>query len=140
MTEVTALEKMAQVAERLAARETNPRKFLRAFAWNCALIRPGLRGVIDLATGGGNRFSGSGFRGEYDDGTRGQVRHFAGVAAAPVILGERLATWGARTALRDPADSADGRLSEAALEFSGALRDGTLLPERAGEWIRQNLA
>jgi hypothetical protein len=140
MADETAVERMARVADRLAERELSPRPFLRAFAWNCARIRPGLRGYLDLASGGGNRFSGSGFRAEYDDGTNGQVRHFAGVAVAPVILGERLAKLGLRHALRDAPDSADGRLSDAALEFSRALRTGDLRPQQAGEWIRHRLA
>ncbi|MFD1714007.1 hypothetical protein ACFSBZ_05950 [Amnibacterium flavum] len=140
MDEVTAVERMARVADRLAARELAPRPFLRAFAWNCARIRPGLLGYRDLATGGRNRFTGSGFRAEFDDGTRGQVRHFAGVAVAPVLLGERLAAWSSRHVLRDPAGSADGRLSDAALEFSRLLREGRLSPDDAGNWIRDHLA
>jgi hypothetical protein len=42
--------------------------------------------------------------------------------------------------LRDPAGSPDLALSRAALEFSRALRDGTLAVPDAGEWIRARLA
>lgn len=133
-------EQLARIADRLAARTDDPRRFLRGLAWNCARIRPGMLGLADLASGGGNRFGGTGFRPEFDDGTRGQVRHFAGVAVAPVLLGDRLARVALRWALRDPDGSADDRLSDAALVFSAALRSGGLPVSAAGRWIRENLA
>lgn len=140
MNEVTAVERMARVADLLAGRSSSPRAFLRAFAWNCARIRPGLLGYRDLATGGGNRFPGSGFKSEFDDGTRGQVRHFAGIAVAPVLIGDRLAAWASRAVLRDADHSADGRLSRAALEFSRGIRDGAIALDDSGDWIRANIA
>ncbi|PJJ73133.1 hypothetical protein CLV46_2717 [Diaminobutyricimonas aerilata] len=133
-------EQLARIAERLALRTDDPRRFLRGLAWNCARIRPGLLGIADLASGGGNRFRGTGFRAEFDDGTRGQVRHFAGVAVAPVLLGDRLARIALRWALRDPDGSADDNLSHAALAFSAALRSGGLPVSAAAQWIRENLA
>lgn len=132
----TTCEQLARVADRLAERDLSPARFLRGLAWNCAGVRPDVRGLIDLARGGRNRFRGAGFRPEYDDGTTGQVRHFAGVAAAPVMLGDGPTRAAVRYALRDPDDSADGRLTETALEFSAGIRSGDIRLAEAGAWIR----
>lgn len=133
-------EQLARVADLLAARGMSPRRFLRALAWNVARIRPGVFGAIDLASGGSNRVRGGGFRAEFDDGTTGQPRHFAGVAVAPLLLGDRVARWAARHVLRDAVGSPDHDLSLAALEFSRELRDGSLAVADAGAWIRERLA
>jgi hypothetical protein len=133
-------EHLARIADRLGARGLPPRRFLRALAWNCAGIRPGLVGYLDLARGGRNRFLGRGFRAGFDDGTDGQARHFAGVAVSPVLLGEPLARLAHRWALRDTPDSADGRLSAAAVRFSRELRGGSLPSGNAGNWIREHVA
>ncbi|GAB3404972.1 hypothetical protein GCM10027515_17740 [Schumannella luteola] len=136
----TACEQLARVADRLAERTGDPRRFLRGLAWNCAGVRLDPRGLFDLARGGRNRFHGGGFRAEFDDGTTGQVRHFAGIAVAPVLIGERATRWAMRTVLRDPETSADHRLSLAALEFARELRSGGLPIRAAGDWIRERLA
>ena len=136
----SAAEHLARIADRLGTRGLRPRRFLRALAWNCAGIRPGLMGYADLARGGRNRFLGRGFRDRFDDGTDGQVRHFAGVAVSPVLLGEALAHLAHRWALRDAPDSADGRLSAAAFRFSEELRSGHLAVTAAGKWIREHVA
>lgn len=138
--DIDACEQLARVAERLAERTDDPRRFLRGLAWNCAGIRLDPRGMLDLARGGRNRFRGGGFRTEFDDGTTGQVRHFTGVAVAPVLIGEAATRWAMRTVLRDPETSADHRLSVAALEFSAALREARIHPADAGAWIREHLA
>ncbi|THG29885.1 hypothetical protein [Naasia lichenicola] len=135
----TAAQRLAHVADQLGRRDLTPRRFLRGLAWNCAGIRPDLRGYLDLAVGGRNPISGRGFRRRFDDGTDGQVRHFAGVAVAPVLLGDRFTGFALRWFLRDSPDSADGRLSEAALRFAHALRSGEVSVRDAGSWIRQNL-
>ncbi|WP_251856098.1 hypothetical protein [Herbiconiux sp. L3-i23] len=140
MSTVAAVERLAQVADRLARKDLTVERFLRALAWNCAGIRLGPLGYLDLASGGRNRFSGRGFRRRFDDGTDGQVRHFAGMAVAPVLLGERAARWSSIHVLGDAPGSADGQLSEAALTFSRELRTGRLAPSDAGDWIRHHLA
>jgi hypothetical protein len=138
--EPDGVEQLARVADRLAARGLTPRRFLRALAWNVARIRPDAFGALDLARGGANRVRGKGFRREYDDGSTGQPRHFAGVAVAPLFLGDGAARWAARHVLRDVEGSPDHDLSLAALEFSRELRDGTLPVAEAGAWIRSRLA
>jgi hypothetical protein len=135
-----AAEQLARVADVLASRHLPPRRFLRGLAWNCASVRPDVRGLFDLMGGGGNRFRGRGFRRRFDDGTDGQARHFAGIAVSPLLLGEVIARFAARRVLRDPADSADGRLSEAAFEFSRQIRTGSLPVSEAGDWIRRHIA
>jgi len=136
----TAVERLARVADRLSEKKLTPRKFLRALAWNCAGIRFGPLGYLDLASGGDNRFSGRGFRPRFDDDTDGQVRHFAGSAVAPLLLGEPLARFAVTHILRDPPHTADGRLSDAALDFADQLASGALRMEDAGDWIRDRLA
>ncbi len=135
----TAAVRLADIADELGGRHLTPRRFLRGLAWNCAGIRPDVRGYLDLAMGGRNTISGRGFRARFDDGTNGQARHFAGVAVAVVLLGEPVTRWALRWGLQDAPDSADGRLSEAALRFSRALRSGELSVRDAGGWIRQHL-
>lgn len=138
--EETAAGQLARVADRLAERRLSPRRFLVALAWNCAGIRPGVPGYADLATGGRNRFPGRGFRHLFDDGTDGQVRHFAGIAVSPLLLGEPVARFAARHVLGDAPDTADGRLSEAAFAFSAAVRRGDLPVSDAEEWILTRIA
>lgn len=140
MNAVPAVERLARIADRLGEKALPPNRFLRALAWNCAGIRLGPLGYFDLASGGGNRFSGRGFRRRFDDGTDGQVRHFAGMAVAPVLVGERLARWASIRVLGDSPASADGELSEAALTFARELRTGRLVTADSGDWIREHLA
>jgi hypothetical protein len=81
---------------------------------------------------------GAGFLAEYDDGTAGQARHFAGTAAAAALVGEKPAELLAHH-LVDPAESIDGHLSTAALAFARVLIEGELPLDRAGAWIEANL-
>lgn len=138
--DTSSVERLARVADILAARGVTGRRFLRGLAWNCGGIRPGVAGYVDLGAGGSNRFPGRGFRCRYDDGTDGQARHFSGIAVSPLMLTEPVARFAARYLLGDPAASADGRLSEAAFEFSRLIRTGRLSAPRAGGWIREHIA
>jgi hypothetical protein len=89
--------------------------------------------------GGRNVIAGRGWRAEYSDGSRGQARHFAGIAAATLRFGPRLTRWVSVRIRRDAPDSPDGRLTDAAIEFSAAiLRDDLRVPD-AADWIRGRL-
>ena len=135
-----ACKQMAQLcAELLAfAPGLTPREFLRTLGALVAGIDLGVIGFKQLARGGANGLVGAGFRPEYDDGTAGQARHFAGTAAAAALVGEKPAELLAHH-LVDPADSIDGRLSTAALEFAHLLIDGDLPLDRAGAWIESHV-
>lgn len=136
----SAVDRLARIADQLADRELSSRRFLRGLAWNCAGIRPDIRGYLDLASGGSDFISGRGFRWQFDDKSDGQVRHFAGVVVAPVLLGRPLTWLAHRWVLKDGPDSADGRLSAEAIRFSNAIRSGRLPHRDAGAWIRRNLS
>ncbi len=114
--------------------EIEPRDFLRALGQVVAGIGPGVEGVFDLARGGSNEVEGRGFKPEFDDDSRGQARHFAGTAASAGMFGPRLTEIVAHT-LVDPPDSADGRLSAAAVEFARLVIDEKLPLKDASEWI-----
>ena len=120
------------------APELTPREFLRSLGALVAGIDLGLKGVKQLARGGANGLVGAGFRAEYDDGTPGQARHFAGTAAAAALIGEKPAELLAHH-LVDPAESIDGHLSTAAIEFAHLLIDGKLPLAQAGSWIEANV-
>jgi len=95
--------------------------------------------VTDAASGGSNRLRGRGFRRQLDDDTDGQARHFAGTVAVAARLGGRFARWLTTVVLRDPPDTADGRLSDEAIAFVNEIRSGTLAQADAGDWIRRRL-
>ena len=116
------------------APELTPKEFLRTLGALVAGIDLGFKGLRQLARGGANGLVGAGFRPEFDDGTAGQARHFAGTAAAAALIGDKPAALLAHHVV-DPADSIDGQLSTAALEFARLLIDGELSLERAGSWI-----
>jgi len=134
-----ACQRLAALAATLGGREQAPRGFLRALGLAAAGIRPPPRALADLARGGDDLIPGGGFRGPYADGTAGQVRHFAGVAVATTYGG------GAATRLisvfprRDPVRSADGRLSERALDFAAMIGSGELPVAQSRAWILENL-
>jgi hypothetical protein len=116
------------------APELTPREFLRTLGALVAGIDLSIRGLRQLARGGANGLVGAGFRAEYDDGTAGQARHFAGTAAGAALVGEKPAELLAHHFV-DPAESIDGHLSTAALEFARLLIDGELPLREAGGWI-----
>ncbi|MEZ4529554.1 MAG: hypothetical protein R2855_00870 [Thermomicrobiales bacterium] len=122
-----------EVAPELTARE-----FLRTLGALVAGIDLDLKGFRQLARGGANGLIGAGFRAEYDDGTAGQARHFAGTAAAAALIGEKPAELLAHHVV-DPAESIDGHLSTAALEFARLLIEGELPLAEAGGWIAANV-
>jgi hypothetical protein len=136
---VDACSELVALAERLAARNDDPRRFVSALAAEAGGIRPGVLGFVDLARGGRNRLSGEGFRRKFDDGTEGQARHFAGICAATLRLGPRAARVLAVRVLRDDPASADGRLTDAAIRFTTNVVDGTLPIEETGPWIRRTI-
>jgi hypothetical protein len=135
-----ACKQMAELCAHLldVAPELTPREFLRSLGALVAGIDLGLKGVKQLARGGANGLVGAGFREEYDDGTAGQARHFAGTAAAAALIGEKPAELLAHHVV-DPAESIDGHLSTAALEFARLLIDGDLTLPEAGHWIEMNV-
>ncbi|MBF4461311.1 MULTISPECIES: hypothetical protein [unclassified Rathayibacter] len=130
---------LAARTDALAASAPRPRALIAALAREVAGIRRAPLGVLDLAGGGRNRLRGRGFRRPYDDGTRGQARHFAGVAGASLVLGGPLAHLFLRTIGGDRAGSADDRLTTRALEWSRLLRRGELPVAEAGAWIRREI-
>ncbi len=131
-----ACRQMAELCDALlgVAPELTPRAFLRSLGALVAGIDLGLKGFEQLARGGANGLVGAGFKREYDDGTAGQARHFAGTAAAAALLGDKPAELLAHHVV-DPAESIDGHLSTAALEFARLLIEETVPLADAGRWI-----
>lgn len=117
----------------------DPAAFLERLGEQAAGVRPGLRGLADLVTGGDDHLRGGGFGGELDDGTRGQARHFAGVAAAAARFGGDVTDVAGRWLLGDDGNTADGQLTRKALEFVSRLESGALPPRAAADWIRSEL-
>jgi hypothetical protein len=120
------------------APELTPREFLRTLGALVAGIDLGVMGFRQLARGGANGLIGAGFRAEYDDGTAGQARHFAGTAATAALIGDKPAELLAHHVV-DPAESIDGHLSTAALELARLLMDGDVPLTEAGAWIATNV-
>ena len=136
MPETDACTELVELLERLASEEPSPRRFLASTGRFAAGIRPGVAGLADLARGGRNMIAGRGFQARFDDATSGQVRHFAGIACAAGILGPRLTRWLSERIGRDHPTSADGRLSEAAIELATRLLSGALPVSDAPAWVR----
>ena len=134
--ETDACAELVQLLERLAGEQLPPRRFLASTGRFAAGIRPGFAGLVDLARGGRNMIAGRGFQPRFDDATSGQVRHFVGIACAAGILGPRLTRWLSERVGRDHRTSADGRLSEAAIEFATRLLNGALPVAAAPGWVR----
>jgi hypothetical protein len=135
----TACQRLAGLAANLAVRDRTPERFLIDLGKQGAGIRPGRSALIDLARDGRNMILGRGFRSEFDDGTRGQVRHFVGVARASMFGGSVVTRWISEHLRRDPADSPDGRLADEGIGFAHALLAGRLEPSAASGWIRERL-
>jgi hypothetical protein len=135
----TACQRLAGLAANLAARDRSAERFLIDLGKQGAGIRTGRFALIDLAGDGRNIILGRGFKSEFDDGTRGQVRHFVGVARASMLGGPALTRWISENLRRDPADSPDGRLADEGIDFARALLAGRLEPSDASAWIRGRL-
>ena len=135
----SACRRLAGVAAKLAEDDPPAGPYLRDLGRAAAGIRSGSRGIGDLARGGRNTLPGRGFLARFDDGTDGQARHFAGIATATAI-GGATATRAISIFVRDdPAGSADGRLTDAAIAFANGLLAGELEPRVAPRWILDNL-
>lgn len=116
-----------------------PRRFLCLLGSRAAGIRSGPLALLDLCGGGTDPLPGRGFRREFDDATRGQVRHFAGTARAVTLFGAR-ATWLLSVHVRhDAPGSADGRLGEAAIRFAMLLLHDQIPVEAAPGWLQSAL-
>jgi hypothetical protein len=102
-------------------------------------VRQGDRVLADLARGGHNRILGNGFKRPYDDGTRGQVRHFVGFARATIYGGASPTRWISEHLRNDAAGSPDGRLGDEGIEFTQDLLQGKLELSSASEWLRTRL-
>ena len=135
----TACQRLAGLAANLAVRDRIAERFLIDLGQQGAGIRPGRFALIDLARDGRNIILGRGFKTEFDDGTRGQVRHFVGVARASMFGGSALTRWISENLRRDPAGSPDGRLADEGIDFAQALLAGRLELSEASEWIRETL-
>jgi hypothetical protein len=129
---------LAESIERLAERGHSSGRFLRELG-HAGGVRRGLPWLWDAASGGRNRLRGRGFRAKVDDDTDGQARHFAGTVAVAARLGARVTRWLTVHVLRDPPESADGRLSDEAIEFVRLVRSGELAQADAAGWVRRRL-
>jgi|SRR5262245_40866193 len=134
----SACERLAGLAGQLAESDDDANAFLLDLGQQAAGIRPGRRGLADLARGGHNRILGKGFKRPYDDGTRGQVRHFVGFARA-AMYGAAPTRWIGANLRNDTPGSADGLLGEQGIDFTQQLLAGTLeLPDASG-WLLTHL-
>lgn len=133
-----ACSALAESIERLAERGYSSGRFLRELG-RAGGVRRGLLWLTDAASGGRNRLRGRGFRPKVDDDTDGQARHFAGTVAVAARLGGRITRWLTVHVLRDPPASADGHLSDEAIEFVHLVRSGELAQADAAEWVRRRL-
>jgi hypothetical protein len=141
MNKSNACNALAALADEIASTslDATPKSFILALGERAAGIDLGLEGYIDLMRGGENSLPGRGFRGEFDDSTDWQVRHFAGAAAATALFGADATRWLTANVLRDAPGTADGRLTEAAIEFSTLLLNGELPLEDASQWMLEKL-
>jgi hypothetical protein len=137
--DVDGCERLAQACARVAARASSPGPFLRELGHEVAGVRRGMRWPLDAGRGGSNRIRGRGFRRHVDDGTDGQARHFAGIVAVAARIGPRLTRWLSIHVGRDAPDSADGRLTDHALDFVRLIRSGELAPGDADAWVRSTI-
>jgi hypothetical protein len=134
-----ACERLVGLVGQLARQEPSPRRLLARLGREGAGIRPGPLGMVDLARGGRDLIRGRGFRRQFDDATSGQVRHFTGIAVATSLMGPRLTRWTSQRIRHDPLASADGRLTEAGIEFARRLLEGTLPVGAAAGWVHETL-
>ena len=135
LTYAQLASRVADTATRLGRQTTDPTTFIRALGRAAAGIHTDSRALLDLARGGRDVLIGGGFRSAFSDGTPGQARHFAGIAVAASYGGGDSTRALSISARRDPPNSADGRLTDEAIAFEGALRRGELTTDVAGDWI-----
>ncbi|MCS5719971.1 hypothetical protein N1027_17710 [Herbiconiux sp. CPCC 205763] len=128
-----------EIAGRAIASRATPRRFLVEFGHAAGGVRTGPLWLLDAARGGRNRIVGQGFAPEFDDSTRGQARHFAGIVAVATRIGPTPARWASVHLGRDRPDSADGRLTDAAIEFTRLVASGRLALGEASTWIAHRL-
>lgn len=129
---------LAESIDRLAERGHSNRRFLKELG-RVGGVRRGPLWLTDAASGGSNRLRGRGFRAQVDDATDGQARHFAGTVAVATRVGGRMTRWLSTVVLRDAPDTADGRLSDEAIEFVRLVRSGELAQADAAGWVRRRL-
>ena len=132
---------MARTAELVATEHPGwtGHDFLVELGVRVSGIGRGRMAVIGLMLGGRNRLKGGGFRRELRDHSAGQTRHFVGIARAVTVFGADRTRWVSVHVRRDAPDSPDGRLTDLAIEFAVGVLDGSLSPDRAGDWIRENV-
>ncbi|MEF2976670.1 hypothetical protein [Subtercola sp. YIM 133946] len=130
---------LCAMAASLAAQGPGGRRYLVEFGRRGAGIPAGPLWFVAAATGGRNPLRGRGFAASLDDGSTGQARHFAGIVASVARLGPRATRWLSVHVRRDALDSADGRLTECAIEFATIIRSGELDPADAPDWLRAHL-
>ena len=129
---------LAESIDRLAGRGYPSRRFLKELG-RAAGVRRGPLWLVDAASGGRNRIRGRGFHPTLDDDSDGQARHFEGTIAVAARLGGSVTRWLIVHVLRDSPDSADGRLSDEAIEFVRLVRSGELEQADAADWVRRRL-
>lgn len=129
---------LAESIDRLAALGHSNRRFLKELG-RVGGVRRGPLWLTDAASGGSNRLRGRGFRSSLDDATDGQARHFAGTVAVATRVGGGMTRWLSTVVLRDAPDTADGRLSDEAIEFVRLVRSGELAQADAAAWVRRRL-
>jgi hypothetical protein len=135
----SACQRLAGLAANLAAQDRTAEQFLIDLGKQGAGIRANRFALLDLARDGRNIIVGRGFKPPFDDGTRGQVRHFVGVARASMFGGSTVTRWLSENLRNDPADSPDGRLADQGIDFAQSLLAGRLELNEASGWIRQRL-
>lgn len=130
---------LVNACDRIAAHAPSPRTFLVELGRQVAGVRRGPLWPLDAGRGGRNRLRGRGFRAHVDDGTDGQARHFAGIIAVAARIGNGPTQWLSIQVGRDAPESADGRLTDHALDFVRLIRSGQLAPTEAGRWIEREI-
>jgi hypothetical protein len=130
---------LGRIADEISAGDPSGHELLVELGYRVAGIPRGWQAWVVLATGGRSRIRGHGFRAELSDGTGGQARHFAGVARAVTLLGDRATLWISARLRRDAEESPDGELTRLAVAFATALLDGGLPARDSGDWIRDHL-
>lgn len=135
----SACKRMAGLAAKIAEKEDSATAFLRAFGRQAAGIRPPPRAYGDLARGGRNLIPGRGFLVRFDDGSTGQVRHFAGIAVASTFGGGAATRFLSIFVRDDPQRSPDGQLTEEGLAFADEVLDGDLALDETPSWLLQHL-
>lgn len=135
----SACREVAGVAAKIAEQEPSTLEFLRSFGRQVAGIRPPPRAYGDLARGGRNRVPGKGFLARFDDGTAGQARHFAGIAAATSFGGGNSTRVISIFVRDDPEDSPDGRLTDEGIAFASQVQAGDLELDEAPQWLLDHL-